>query len=144
MATKIAKASTIHGKRLQAATIKATNLAIGSGAIGFENVGLGVFLNVAMLCYSLLELSPKSCDVKSGSSGLSLRSDNLESGGELYTKDDFREPFAAVELSIAKGTGPIALMREEEPGSSFQIACWRNSHSSTANQTRKSPNCRSR
>ena len=46
--------------------------------------------------------------MKSGSSGLSLRSDNLESGGELYTEDDFREPFAAVELSIAKGTGPIA------------------------------------
>ena len=76
---------------------------------------------------------------------MSLRSDNLESGGELYTKDDFREP-AAVELSIAKGTGPIAFdarggtrlfipnrMLEEQP--------W-NSHSSTANQT-ESPNCRS-
>jgi hypothetical protein len=47
-------------------------------------------------------------DVKSGSSGLSLRFDNLESGGELYTEDDFRELLVAVELSIAKGTGPIA------------------------------------
>ena len=39
---------------------KTTHLAIGSGAIGFENVGLGVFVNVAMLCYSLVELSAKS------------------------------------------------------------------------------------
>ena len=60
MATKIAKASTIQGKRLQADTIATTDLAIGSGAIGFENVGLGVFVNVAMLCYSMVELSPKS------------------------------------------------------------------------------------
>ena len=61
-----------------------------------------------MLCYSLVSYRRNLGDVKSGSSGLSLRSDNLESGGELYTEDDFREPFAAVELSIAKGTGPIA------------------------------------
>ena len=59
MVTKIAKASTIHGKRLQAATIATTNLAMGSEAIGFENdVVFGVFVDVAMLCYRQSEKKP--------------------------------------------------------------------------------------
>ena len=74
---------------------------------------------------------------------MSLRSDNLESGGELYVEDDFREPLAAVELSIAKGTGPVAFdarggtrlfipnrMLEEQP--------------QFYRKSEESPNCRSR
>src|ERR1700730_12493579 len=59
MATKIAKTSTIHGKRLQAVTIATTNLAMGTEAIGFENgVVFGVFVDVAMLCYRQSEKKP--------------------------------------------------------------------------------------
>jgi hypothetical protein len=58
-ATKIAKESTIHGKRLQAATIATTNLAMGTGAIGFKNgVVFGVFVDVTMLCYRQSEKKP--------------------------------------------------------------------------------------
>src|SRR5580704_4443204 len=59
MATKIAKTSTIHGKRLQAVTIATTNLAMGTEAIGFENgVVFGVFVDVAMLYYRQSEKKP--------------------------------------------------------------------------------------
>jgi hypothetical protein len=52
MVTKSAKASTVHRKRLQAPTIATTDLAMGSGAIGFSNEGIiGVFVDFAMLCY---------------------------------------------------------------------------------------------
>jgi len=51
MVTKVAKASTVQGKRLQAETIATTDLAIGSEAIGFTNDSVsGVFVNVAILC----------------------------------------------------------------------------------------------
>ena len=59
MVTKIAKTSTIHGKRLQAARIATTNLAMGTEAIGFENgVVFGVFVDVAMRCYRQSEKKP--------------------------------------------------------------------------------------
>ena len=59
MATKIAKTSTIRGKRLQAVTIATTNLAMGTEAIGFENgVVFGVFVDVAMLYYRQSEKKP--------------------------------------------------------------------------------------
>jgi hypothetical protein len=59
MATKIAKTSTIHGKRLQAVTIATTNLAMGTEAIGFENgVVFGVFVDVAMRCSHQSEKKP--------------------------------------------------------------------------------------
>ncbi|MGH6838254.1 MAG: hypothetical protein ACREDT_05560 [Methylocella sp.] len=52
MVTKIAKASTVHGKRLQAPTIATTDLAMGSGAIGFSDDGTaGVSVGFAMLCH---------------------------------------------------------------------------------------------
>ena len=55
----IAKASTIHGKRIQAATIAATNLAMGWGAIDFTNDFVsGVFVDVAMRCYRRYEKKP--------------------------------------------------------------------------------------
>ena len=52
MVTKIAKASTVHRKRLQAPTIATMDLAMGSGAMGFSNDGIaGVSVDFAMLCY---------------------------------------------------------------------------------------------
>jgi hypothetical protein len=52
MVTRIAKASTVHRKRLQAATIATIDLAMGSGAMGFSNDGIaGVSVDFAMLCY---------------------------------------------------------------------------------------------
>src|ERR1700726_2703294 len=52
MVTKIAKASTVHRKRLQAPTIATMDLAMGSGAMGFSNDGVaGVSVDFAMLCY---------------------------------------------------------------------------------------------
>src|ERR1700730_11210057 len=52
MVTKIAKASTVHRKRLQAPTIATMDLAMGSGAMGFSNEGIaGVSVDFAMLCY---------------------------------------------------------------------------------------------
>jgi hypothetical protein len=52
MVTKVAKASTIHRKRLQTPTIATMDLAMGSGAIGFSNDGLaGVSVDFSMLCY---------------------------------------------------------------------------------------------
>src|SRR6202040_4470673 len=52
MVTRIAKASTVHRKRLQAATIATIDLAMGSGAMGFSNDGIaGVSVDSAMLCY---------------------------------------------------------------------------------------------
>jgi hypothetical protein len=40
-------------------------------------------------------------DQLEGSSGLSLRSDNLDSVGELYTEDDFRQLVGLVEVTPA-------------------------------------------
>jgi hypothetical protein len=37
----------------------------------------------------------------SGGSGLSLRSDNLDSVGELYTEDDFRQLIVTIEATPA-------------------------------------------
>ena len=52
MVTKIAKASTVHRKRLQVPTIAMTDLAMGSGAIGLSmDVIAGVSVDFAMLCY---------------------------------------------------------------------------------------------
>jgi hypothetical protein len=52
MVTKIAKASTVHLKRLQAPTIATIDLAMGSRAIGFSmDVIAGVSVDFAMLCY---------------------------------------------------------------------------------------------
>src|ERR1700730_11724395 len=52
MVTKIAKASTVHRKRLQAPTIATMDLSMGSGAIGFSNDGItGVSVDFAMLYY---------------------------------------------------------------------------------------------
>jgi hypothetical protein len=52
MVTKIAKASTVHRKRLQAPTIATIDLAMGPGATGFSNNGIaGVSVDFAMLCY---------------------------------------------------------------------------------------------
>ncbi len=39
--------------------------------------------------------------VVSGGSGLSLRSDNLDSVSELYTEDDFRQLVVAIEATPA-------------------------------------------
>ena len=59
MATKIAKASTIQGKRLHAATMATMVLAMGSGAIGFTNdFDAGVSGDFAMLCYRQSEKKP--------------------------------------------------------------------------------------
>ena len=59
MVTKIAKASTVHRKRLQAPTITTMDLAMGSGAIGCKNdVAPGVFVDFAMLCYRQSEKKP--------------------------------------------------------------------------------------
>jgi hypothetical protein len=52
MVTKIATASTVHRKRLQAPTIATIDLAMGSGAIGLSmDVVAGVSVDFAMLCY---------------------------------------------------------------------------------------------
>jgi hypothetical protein len=52
MVTKIAKASTVRRKRLQAPTIATIDLAMGSGTIGLSmDVIAGVSVDFAMLCY---------------------------------------------------------------------------------------------
>jgi hypothetical protein len=60
-----------------------------------------------------VELSQNLGNVKSVDSGLSLRSDNLESGGELYTEDDFRQLVVAVEVTptFLGGLGELAMSR---------------------------------
>jgi hypothetical protein len=52
MVTMLAKASTVHRKRLQAPTIATMDLAIGSGAIGLSTDEIaGVSVDFSMLCY---------------------------------------------------------------------------------------------
>jgi hypothetical protein len=60
MVTKIAKASTIHRKRLQTATIATMDFAMRSEAIGFTN-DEEVFVCFAMLCYLGYLLAPVAC-----------------------------------------------------------------------------------
>ena len=65
MVTKVAKASTVQGKRLQAETIATTDLAIGSEAIDFTNDFVtGGFVLVAMLCYRQSERKPTKASLE--------------------------------------------------------------------------------